>query len=99
MATQMITLKLEDSFLKNIDNIVQRRGYQSRTEFIRNALRDKIDEEKYKEAAASIRPVYGAGRKAIQTSDEELERIREKMAKSGLLSKKESDKLFRSIGL
>ena len=76
MATEMITLKLEDSFLDNIDTIVKKEGYQSRTEFIRNALREKVESSKLKEAMMELSKLKGASRK--KTSDEELERLREK---------------------
>ena len=76
MTTEMITLKLEDSFLDNIDNIVKKEGYQSRTEFIRNALREKVEASKLKEAMMELSKLKGASKK--KTSDEELERIREK---------------------
>ena len=75
MVTEMITVKLEDSFLDNIDNIVQKEGYQSRTEFIRNALREKVEASKLKEAMIALSKLKGASKK--KTSDEELERIRE----------------------
>jgi metal-responsive CopG/Arc/MetJ family transcriptional regulator len=76
MATEMITLKLEDSFLDNIDTIVKKEGYQSRTEFIRNALREKVEASKLREAMSKIAHLKGVSKK--KTSDEELERIREK---------------------
>ena len=76
MATEMISLKLEDSFLNNIDSIVKKEGYQSRTEFIRNALREKVESSKLKEAMMEISKLKGASKK--KTSDEELERIRER---------------------
>ncbi len=76
MATEMITLKLEDSFLDNIDIIVKKEGYQSRTEFIRNALREKVEAAKLREAMLEISHLKGASKK--RTSDEDLERIRER---------------------
>lgn len=76
MVTEMITVKLEDSFLDNIDNIVKKEGYQSRTEFIRNALREKVEDSKLKQAMLELSHLKGASKK--KTSDEELERIREK---------------------
>lgn len=76
MTTEMITLKLEDGFLDNIDTIVKKEGYQSRTEFIRSALREKVEAVKLREAMLEISHLKGASKK--KTSDEELERIREK---------------------
>jgi Arc/MetJ-type ribon-helix-helix transcriptional regulator len=99
MATQMVNLRLEDRFLKEIDLLVKKGNYQSRTEFIRAAMREKVDEVKLEEARTSIAHLLGAGKRKVQTSDEELERIREEVGKRFPLSKKESDKLFRSVGL
>ena len=76
MVTEMISLKLEDSFLDNVDDIVKKEGYQSRTEFIRNALREKVEAAKLRQAMLEISHLKGASKK--KTSDEELERIREK---------------------
>ena len=76
MTTEMISLKLENSFLSNIDNIVRKEGYQSRTEFIRNALREKVESSKLKEAMVELSKLKGASKK--KTTDEELELIREK---------------------
>lgn len=77
MATEMITVKLEDTFLKEIDTVVQKSGYQNRTEFIRNALREKLEETKLKEAMIQIAHLKGASKK--KTSDEELHKIRERV--------------------
>ncbi|HCI03978.1 TPA: hypothetical protein DE059_03550 [Candidatus Peribacteria bacterium] len=76
MVTEMISLKLEDSFLDNVDEIVKKEGYQSRTEFIRNALREKVEAAKLRQAMLEISHLKGASKK--KTSDKELERIREK---------------------
>ncbi|MAG08393.1 hypothetical protein CMO89_02890, partial [Candidatus Woesearchaeota archaeon] len=54
MVTEMISLKLEDSFLDNVDEIVKKEGYQSRTEFIRNALREKVEAAKLRQAMLEI---------------------------------------------
>lgn len=77
MVTEMITVKLDDAFLKQIDNVVEMEGYQNRTEFIRNALREKLEEAKLKQAMMEIANLKGASKK--KTTDEELEKIREKV--------------------
>lgn len=74
MATEVITLKLDGTFLKQIDGIVGAQGYQNRTEFIRNALREKVEEAKLREAMAQLANLKGASKK--KTSDEQLEKIR-----------------------
>ena len=75
MTTEMITVKMEDVFLKEIDRVVEKQGYQNRTEFIRNALREKVEEAKIKEAMIQLAHLKGASKK--KTSDEDLEKIRE----------------------
>ncbi len=77
MVTEMITVKLDDKFLGDIDSLVQREGYQNRTEFIRAALREKVEEVRLKQAMIELSKLRGKAKK--KTSDEELERIREKV--------------------
>ena len=76
MTTEMITVKLDDKFLGAIDSIVKKEGYQNRTEFIRNALREKVEEAKLKEAMMSIAHLKGASKK--KTTEKEFEEIRER---------------------
>lgn len=77
MATEMITVKLEGGFLEDIDKIVKKEGYQNRTEFIRNALREKVEEARLKETMIKLARFKGAAKK--KTTDEELEMVREKV--------------------
>jgi Arc/MetJ-type ribon-helix-helix transcriptional regulator len=70
---ELVTFKMEKPFLAEVDEIARKSHYQNRTEFIRNALRDKICEEKLKllmgsskelsekERAAKIRELKGKG--------------------------------------
>ncbi len=76
MATEMITVKMDGRFLEDIDAVVQKEGYQNRTEFIRGALREKVEESKLKEAMVNIAHLKGAAKK--RTSDKEFEDIRKK---------------------
>ncbi len=74
MATEMITVKLDDGFLNDIDIIVKNEKFQSRTEFIRNALRDKIEEIKLKKAMLELAHLKGSINK--KTKEEDYEKIR-----------------------
>lgn len=76
MVTEMITLKLEDRFLKEIDEVVEKEGYQNRTEFIRNALREKLEEVKLRKAMVELAHLKGAAKKKINA--EEYEKVRTK---------------------
>lgn len=77
MTTELVTFKMEQDFLNDVDKTAKSTGFQSRTEFIRAALREKIDEIKMKKAMMEIAHLKGASKK--KTSDEELEKIREKV--------------------
>ena len=76
MATEMITVKLEDIFLNDLDRIIKNEGYQNRTEFIRNALREKIEEIKLKKAMMELAHLRGSVKK--KTTEENYGKIRAK---------------------
>jgi len=74
---KLITLKLEKNLLMQIDDITSVFGFSSRTEFIRNALRDKVEEYKLKQALIKLGKSKGA-MKGRGFTDEEYEIAREK---------------------
>lgn len=76
MATELVTFKMKQEVLEDLDKTAKSAGFQNRTEFIRNALREKVEETKLKEAMMSIAHLKGAAKK--KTSEEDYERIREK---------------------
>lgn len=77
MATELITFKMEQDFLNEVDKTVKISGYQSRTEFIRSALREKINELKLKQAIISLGKLKGASK--IKTTDKDRIKAREKV--------------------
>ncbi len=77
MATELISLKLEKNFLRKIDSIVKKRNYQSRTEFIRAALREKIEKDNLKDTLLKLASLKGSSKKDI--SDEQIELVRQKV--------------------
>ena len=60
---EMITLKLEENFLEEVDSTVKRNGFSSRTDFIRAALREKMEKIKLKEDLAIIRANWGKSKR------------------------------------
>ncbi|MBN1376866.1 ribbon-helix-helix protein, CopG family [Candidatus Woesearchaeota archaeon] len=76
MTTKLITLRLENNFLKNIDKVVEKKNYQNRTEFIRDALREKVEDIEEPDWLKALKKLKGASNK--KTSEEEYEEIREK---------------------
>ena len=77
MVTELITFKMEHDFLKDVDSTAKSAGFHNRTEFIRAALREKVEEVKLRQAMILLAPLKGAAKK--KTSEKELERIREKV--------------------
>lgn len=80
---QLVTFKLQQDIIKKIDTILKPKKYNNRTEFIREAIRDKLNkiEDQYYEAR--LRKYLGAGRKKgqPQTTDAEMRNIREEVSK------------------
>lgn len=74
MATQLVTFKMDSKDLEEIDKTAKAGGYYSRTEFIRAALRDKVDKEALKEAMMKIAHLKGAAKR--KTTEEEYEKAR-----------------------
>ncbi len=69
-------MKLEDAFLKDIKKSMKRHRYTTKTEFIREAIRDKIRDLEKEEALLRLKRVYGASKR--KTTDEQLHKAGEK---------------------
>lgn len=76
MATELVTFKMDHNFLEEVDKTAKTSGFQNRTEFIRNALREKVEEIKLKEAMVQIAYLRGTAKK--KTSEKEYEEIRKR---------------------
>ena len=84
MTTELVTFKLDSKFLKEVDSISKRSGFSNRTDFIRNALREKVDEIKLKRAMIRLSKLKGKSKKKI--TNKEIHAVREKVLQD--LSKK-----------
>lgn len=80
MATELVTFKLDADFLAEVDKTSKKAGYANRTDFIRNSLREKVDEVKLKEAYKELSKMYGKGRHLKAPTDEEMHIIGEEIA-------------------
>ena len=63
----MITLKLQEDFLKKLDEIVEKCSFSSRTEFIRNAVREKIEQYELKAAIEKLKEGKGSMKGKVKT--------------------------------
>ena len=77
MATELVTFKLDEKFLDEVDEIAKESGFSNRTDFIRNALREKVDEIKLKEAMVRLSKLKGSYKRKI--TNEEIHKVREKI--------------------
>ncbi len=73
---ETISIKLEETFAKNVEKLMKKHNYTTKTEFIREAIRDKVDDLEKEEAIARLRKVYGASRQ--KTTDKQLHQARKK---------------------
>ena len=73
---ESISLKLESSFLKYIETIMKKHRYITKTEFIREAIRDKIKNLEMEEAIFRAKKLYGTSKR--KTTDKQLHEAGEK---------------------
>lgn len=76
---ESITIKVEETLAKEINNAMKR-GYATKTEFIREAVRDKVkkvNEDRFLQALLKVK-----GSAKSKYSDEEIHSNREKIARS-----------------
>ncbi len=76
---EAVSLKLEDNFLHDIEKTMKRFRYTTKTEFIREAIRDKIHDLEKEEALLRVKALYGSSKRT--TTDAALHRAREKAFK------------------
>lgn len=73
---ESVSLKLENSFLEDIKKSMKKHRYTTKTEFIREAIRDKIRDLEKEELLKKVKKLYGASKR--KTTDEELHKAGEK---------------------
>ena len=83
---ESITIKVNTQMAKEIEKAMKP-NYSTKTEFIRAALREKLEKIKQTESYKELRKYLGILK--TKTTDEELHRIREKVM----------DRMFKERGL
>jgi len=72
---EIISLKLDEAMLHNIDNTIREHNFSTRTEFIRDAVREKLEELQKEELMKQFLALKGKGK---AHTDKEFEKIKEK---------------------
>ena len=73
---ETISLKLEEGLLSELDQTLARHRYSTRTEFIRDAIREKLSDLEKDEILKSLVKLRGSSTR--KTTDEQLHSAREK---------------------
>ncbi len=76
---ETVSIKLDARFLKELEGIIKNYRYSTKTEFIREAIRDKIDEIEKRKMLKSIDKLFGSSKH--KTTDEGLHKARKKLEK------------------
>ncbi|MDD3160118.1 MAG: ribbon-helix-helix domain-containing protein [Candidatus ainarchaeum sp.] len=80
---KLVNLRLNDSLIEKIDDIVTRGIYSNRTEFIKHSLITTINDFETKEAINRLKSNSGFAKKAgiKEPTNEEMKTIRENLGK------------------
>lgn len=73
---ETVSIKLDDNFAHDVQKAVQKYHYTTKTEFIREAIRNRIKELEKQETLRKIQYYYG--KSPLKTTDEQLHIAREK---------------------
>ncbi len=76
---EVISLKMEDGLVEEIDNKLAKHRYATRSEFIRDAIREKLSELEKEDILKHLAKMKGSSKR--KTTDEDLHRARERVAK------------------
>ena len=76
---EAVSLKLDDEFLHDIEKTMKKHRYTTKTEFIREAIRDKLKDLEKEELILRAKKLYGASKR--KTTDAQLHKAREEAFK------------------
>ncbi len=75
----VVSVKMDSATLKKLDSTLKAHHYGTRTDFIREAIRDKLRAAEKEAALRALRENFGKAK--THTTDEDLERIREEVGR------------------
>ncbi|MBI4146672.1 hypothetical protein HY489_05040, partial [Candidatus Woesearchaeota archaeon] len=73
---ETVSVKLEEEFARTVDKVMKKHHYATKTEFIREAMRDKVVSLEKEELLMRVNKLYGFSKR--RTTDEDLHRARER---------------------
>ena len=66
---EAVSLKLEDTFLRDIEKTMKKFRYTTKTEFIRESIRDKINDLEKEAALLRVNALYGASKRKTTAAE------------------------------
>lgn len=75
---EAVCIKMDERIMEEMESCIEEENYSTKTEFIREAIREKIKVIKKEKAWKKFEALYGKGKPRL--SDEEFEKMREKVA-------------------
>ncbi len=84
--SDVITLRIEEKLLRDLDKAVKESNFPSRAGFVKDALRKAIDDWETKKAIKWLERTHGEGKRLglKLPSPEEIEKIREEVGRRSL---------------
>ena len=80
---ETICIRLDKKTVKHMESIMAKNNFSTKTDFVREAIRDKVKKLDENEAMRNLNKYFGAGAHH-KTTDEEMELIKEKVAQKYL---------------
>lgn len=74
-----ISLRLEENFLEDVKETMKKHRYTTKTEFIREAIRDKMRQLEKEEMLLKVRKLYGSSKR--KTTEKQIHKAGEKAMK------------------
>jgi|GEM_PF-1866468 len=84
--SDVITLRIEEKLLKDLDKAVKESNFPSRAGFVKNALRKAIDDWETKKAIKWLKKTHGAGKRLglKEPTQRDIERAKDIVARKSL---------------
>ncbi|MFH1211319.1 MAG: ribbon-helix-helix domain-containing protein [Candidatus Woesearchaeota archaeon] len=76
---EAVCVKLDERIIKSMDSNMRKHNYSTRTDFIREAIRDKLRALEKEKAISELRNFLGSAKAKV--SDKRHEQIRDEVAK------------------
>ena len=98
---ETVCVKFDNKFLKDMEKIIGKNRYSTKTEFIREAVREKMTKMEKEELLKNIDRLAGSSKR--KTTDEQLHKVREKLGEEllktlGFSKKKTTDRQLHKAG-